>query len=329
MNEILKKLNADQPYRLSQIKKAIFHQLIENWDEAQNLPKTLRDELKKAYPLSFETKTWSHNNTTKALIDLGDVKIETVLMRHSDGRNAVCVSSQAGCQLGCVFCATGKSGFIRDLSADEILHQVLFFARLLKKENQRVSNVVFMGMGEPLLNLENCLNAIKTLNDKDGLYISARRISISTSGIIPGIKKLSKIDLPINLALSLHAPNDQLRSRLMPINRQYRLNEVIEELKKYLDASGRKIMFEYILIDGINDTPEHAVELVNILQDFSKKLFVLNLIPANAGGGFNPSPVANIKIFKETLEKYKIPFTQRHLYGSSISAACGELAGKE
>ena len=192
-------------------------------------------------------------DSVKAKITLKDgLEIETVLMRHRDGRNTVCVSSQVGCPLGCLFCATGKMGFKRNLTAEEILEQVIFFARFLKLEDGRVTNVTFMGMGEPFLNYDNVLNAIKILNDAKYFNIGVRSLSISTAGIIEGIKKLSDESLHVNLAISLHAPSDNLRKSLMPIDKKYPLPDVLVAVDEYIEKTKRKVMFEYVLIKGVN-----------------------------------------------------------------------------
>lgn len=220
--EKLKLVLEGQPkFRYKQVYQAIYNDLIGDWMENSTLPLSLREELNEECPLNIEAELFGSekSETQKALLTLADNnKVETVLMRHEDGRCTVCVSSQVGCPLGCAFCATGKLGFKKNLTVDEIISQVLFFARLLKKENIRVSNVVFMGMGEPFLNYDNVMAAIKILNDKDIFNIGARHISISTSGVIEGINKFIKEDLQINLAISLHAPNDNLRAQLMPID---------------------------------------------------------------------------------------------------------------
>jgi 23S rRNA (adenine2503-C2)-methyltransferase len=206
----------------------------------------------------------------------------------------------------------------------EIVEQVLFFARFLKKENKRVSNIVFMGMGEPFLNYENVLGAIRILNDKKGLNIGARHISISTAGITEGIKKLAEEKLQINLAVSLHAPNNDLRSKIMPINEKYYIEKILTAVDEYIKKTKRQVMFEYILIKDINDSDKFARELAALVK---KSLYFLNLILYNPTGllGFKPSSSARIKQFKEILRKNKIKFSQRFRFGEKIKAACGQL----
>ena len=313
-------------YRISQIKTAVFKNLISDWSEAKNLPLSLRKKLEKQFPLTIKAKTFVSRNkkTIKILITLKDgLNIESVLMRHKDGRNTVCVSSQVGCALACKFCATGKMGFKRNLEPKEIVDQALFFSRLLKKENARITNIVFMGMGEPFLNYENVIKAIRILNDKDGFNLGQRRFSISTSGIIEGIKKLSREKLEVNLAISLHAPNDQLRLGLMPINRKYPLAKVLGAVDDYIDKTHRKVMFEYLMIKGVNDTKDCARQLVCLMK---KKLYLVNLISYNPTGIFIPSPTAQIEKFKAALEKEGVKVTRRYRFGQGIKAGCGQLA---
>lgn len=328
-------------YRLRQAKKALFQDLIKNWQEATALPSDFRKELNEKCPLniSAEIIVSKDKNTVKAVITLEDgLKIETVLMRHKDGRNTVCVSSQAGCPLGCSFCATGKTGFKRNLGVWEIVGQVLFFARLLapersdggqarylKKSGEKVGSVVFMGMGEPFLNYQNVIEAIKILNDKNGFYLGARHFSISTVGITEGIRKLAEEKLQINLAISLHAPDDNLRSELMPINKKYPIKEILNAVDDYIKKTRRRVMFEYIMIKDLNDSAEHAEALAGIMK---KHLYFVNLISYNATGIFKPSSSLRIKKFKEILEKEKVAVTERYRFGEDIDAACGQLAAR-
>ena len=325
-----KKLQGEPKFRLKQMKKAIFVDLIEDWSDNTTLPKELKKQLLSEVPLVIDGKIMSSaaSDSKKALITFIDGRCaETVLLQHEDGRRTVCVSSQMGCPLGCLFCATGKEGFIRNLEAFEIVQQVLFFARLLKKTagHKRITNVVFMGMGEPFLNYENVISAVKILNDKECFDIGARHISVSTCGIIGGIKKLVKENLQINLAISLHAPNDELRSKLMPINKKYPLDALMQEVQQYVQNKDRRVMFEYVLIDGVNDLPKHATELASLVRH---KLFMVNLIRYNPTGNFRPSKSETIRKFKNILLNKGIHVTQRHSFGQDIGAACGQLAGK-
>jgi len=331
LEEVLKN---EPKYRLKQAREAVFKNFISDWKEATSFPKELREKLNKECPLEIKADVLvsKKENSVKAKITLkDDLKIESVLMRHADGRNTVCVSSQVGCPLGCLFCATGKMGFKRNLTSDEIIEQVIFFNRYLKKENLKVTNVTFMGMGEPFLNYDNVVKAIKILNNKDYFNISARSISVSTAGIIEGIKRFSQ-DLPqCNLAISLHAPNDELRRYLMPIDKKYPLPAVLKAVDEYIKRTHRKVMFEYVLIKDINDSDEHGRQLANLM---SKKLYFLNLILYNpigvfARGGPKLSPTKRIERFKTILAKNKINFVQRYRFGDDIQAACGQFAIRE
>lgn len=369
LNKLEKILEKEPAFRLKQVKKAVFRDLIEGWSEISTLPKNLREQLTKECPINelIEEKTLTSktepqakvekrfisstdNQTIKALFKLVEdgCRVESVLMRHGSTsspqafRITVCVSSQVGCSVGCEFCATGQQGFKRNLSSGEITDQVLFFARLLKKTKDkvgdevatssspfavaRVTNVVFMGMGEPFLNYDNVLEAIKILNDKDGFNLGARHISISTAGIIEGIKKLSDEKIQVNLAISLHAPNDELRTKLMPINKIYPIEKVLAAVDDYIKKTNRKVMFEYLMIDKVNDSEKEAEELVKIMK---KPLYFLNLISFNpvSHSTFKPSSGSKIKEFREILEKGGVSVTQRHRFGREIQAACGQLAG--
>jgi len=322
LNKILEK---EPSYRIKQVKLALYDGLIKNWNEVKTLPLSLRDTLNKECPLSIDAQVLASKdkNTIKALITLkDDLKIETVLMKHKDGRNTVCVSSQVGCPLNCAFCATGKLGFERNLGTFEIVEQVLFFSRHLKGKG-RVSNVVFMGMGEPFLNYDNVIESIKILNDKDSLNIGARHISISTAGVIEGINRLSEEKLQINLSVSLHAPNNDLRSELMPINDKHSIEELLESVDDYINKTNRKVMFEYLMLKDVNDSNIQAQELARLMRS---PLYFLNLIEYNPTGVFEPS--IRMKEFKELLEKRGVQVTQRYRFGQNIQAACGQLVSR-
>lgn len=326
LEEILK---SEPGYRSNQVKKLIFHDLIEDWEKATNLSLSLREKLKKEVLLDIKAKLFKSKDkqTIKGLIELEDgLKIETVLMLRNDKRSTVCVSSQVGCPLDCLFCATGKMGFQRNLTYWEILEQVLLFARYLKK--QRISNIVFMGMGEPFLNYDNVMEAIKTINDADCFNVGARKISISTAGIFSGIEKLSKEDIQINLSISLHAPNNQLRDRIMPINKKYPLSRVLDKADDYVKKTNRKVMLEYLMIKGLNDSLKEAEELYRLIKN--RPLYMVNLIRYNPTGGFKGSDTKTVKAFKDYLEKKGIFATQRYEFGKDIKGACGQLiAGGE
>jgi len=322
----------EQLFRLKQAERAVFTRLIADWDEATDLPENLRSHLKENVPL-VSTKEVSRGaskrgDSTKILLQLDDgPQIESVLMQHNDGRNTVCVSSQAGCPMRCEFCATGRHGFKRNLTHREIVEQVLHFARELNAKNERVSNVVFMGMGEPFHNYDEVMRAVRVLNGEDGLNIAARKISISTCGIVPGIRKLAVEPLQLNLAISLHAPNDEHRSALMPVNGTYPIDSVMREVEMYVGRTNRKVMFEYLLIHEMNDTIEHARQLVKLLGHNS--LYHVNLIRYHRTGKFVPSPKERRDAFHDHLQKNGMSVTHRVSFGEDIKAACGMLAGQQ
>jgi 23S rRNA (adenine2503-C2)-methyltransferase len=328
--KLLEEILVGQPkYRLSQVKRAVFHDLISSWEKATTLPKDLREKLEEECPIDIDPKISMSldENTVKALLTFGDgLDVETVLMRHK-GRNTVCVSTQIGCPLKCKFCATGKMGFKRDLTMSEIVEQILFFARYLVEQDQRITNIVFMGMGEPFLNYENVMSAIRYLNEKDTLNLGMRHFSVSTSGISDKIRKFADEDIEVNLALSLHAPSGDLRTQLMPVNKAHPLKEVLEALDYYQQKTRRKLMFEYIMIKDVNDTVFDAKLLAEIAR---KYICVINLIPYNSSPNspYKPSSAENIKRFKAILKEANINVTQRFNYGKDISAACGQLANK-
>lgn len=338
--EKLKEILKNEPkYRIDQVKKALFCDLISDWEQALALPKFLREKLAQEFSLYIKAKIFESKdgNSIRALITFEDgQKVESVLMRHQDktqkansskgkGRNTVCVSSQVGCKLGCVFCATGKLGFKRNLTSWEVVEQVLFFARLLKNNDESVNNIVFMGMGEPFLNYDNVIGAIKILNDKEGFNLGIRHFSISTAGIIEGIEKLAGEDMQVNLAISLHAPNNKLRSQLMPINKKYKIEEVLKAVDKYIEKTNRRVMLEYIMIKGVNDSDGCALELSEIAR---RPLCFVNLISYNPTGIFEPPSPERVKKFKQILEKRGVEATWRHKFGEKTNSACGQLAGK-
>ena len=340
-----KVLENEPKYRVKQAREAVFKKFISDWQEATFFPLELREKLNKECPLEIKADVLvleekkqknidtpisayaeigvSEPSSVKARITLkDDLQIETVLMRHKDGRNTVCVFSQVGCPLGCLFCATGKMGFKRNLIADEILEQVIFFERYLK-DSGRVTNVTFMGMGEPFLNYENVLKSIRILNNKEGFGIGARSISVSTAGIIEGIEKFAKEGLQLNLAISLHSPNNKLRTELMPISKKYSLETVLTTVDEYIKITKRKVMFEYVLIKDVNDSDQCAKELAKLMN---KKLYFVNLILYNATGVFKPSTTKRVEGFKKILKKEGVNFVQRYRFGDDIKAACGQFA---
>ncbi|MCK5567226.1 MAG: 23S rRNA (adenine(2503)-C(2))-methyltransferase RlmN [Actinomycetia bacterium] len=319
----------EKPYRLKQVHKAIFKDLLNNWDDATNLPLKLRGMLKEEFPLSIDARIIKskESDAVKAIVRVdGGVLVETVLMEHSTGRNTVCVSSQAGCALDCLFCQTGKLGYRRDLDSSEIIMQVLLFQRYLKDMGSSISNIVFMGMGEPFLNYDNVLEAVRAINDHEKFNIGARHISISTAGLPEKIKLFAGEKIQVNLAVSLNAPNDELRSRIMPLNLKYRLPELIKAVKHYIKKTNRKVMFEYVLIKGLNDSDENARELADLLKGI---LCLVNLIPYNGGPPLKPPSKVRIDAFKKILFENGLNVTQRSRFGADIDSACGQLVFDE
>jgi 23S rRNA (adenine2503-C2)-methyltransferase len=320
------------PYRADQVWSWLYLSLAPDFDAMSNLPCALRMELSRrwSFPGLHEvTRVYSRDGRTqKVLFELHDGEtIESVLM-HYERRRTVCVSTQVGCALGCDFCATGKSGFRRDLTTGEIVEQVLFFARDLLLHQRRVNNVVFMGMGEPLLNYENTRRAITILNDRRGFDLGARRMTVSTVGVVPGIDRLG-VELPqIGLSISLHAPDDSLRDRLVPINLRYPLSELLGACRRYVSRTNRRVTFEYALMDGVNDSADQARELAGLLGNL---LCHVNLIPLNAiaGSDLRQSKREQVDLFRSILESYHVPVTVRLGRGVDIEAGCGQLRSQK
>lgn len=325
-------LQTEPKFRFRQVYQALYGELISDWAQASVLPLNLRERLNQDCPLDITAEISvdsGDKSSLKALLTWADgVSVETVLMRHRDGRHTICLSSQAGCPLGCAFCATGQGGFFRNLSADEIVQQFIFWARFLKQENkgESINNVVFMGMGEPFLNYEQFIKAVKILNDPEKFNLGSRRMSVSTVGIVEGIKKLSTEKLQVNLAISLHAAVNSLREQLMPIAKKYSITSILKAVDEYIRKTGRRVMFEYIMIKNVNDGEDDALALAQLMK---KPLYLVNLIPYNPTGKFQASSPARIKEFKKKLESLGVAVTERHSQGRGISAACGQLAGKK
>ncbi|HEU5141981.1 MAG TPA: 23S rRNA (adenine(2503)-C(2))-methyltransferase RlmN [Solirubrobacterales bacterium] len=308
----------EPPYRAAQVWEWLARGA-GDYEEMTNLPAALRERLAAELPLStlsLRTEAKSDDGTVKALFETADGRpLEAVLMRYRDGRRSVCVSSQSGCSLTCTFCATGQMRFGRNLSADEILDQVLHFRRL-----EPVDHVVFMGMGEPTMNVDAVLAACERLPD---IGVSHRRTAISTVGWVPGIDRLAECEMPVALALSLHAPNDGLRSQLMPVNDRYPLSEVLAACERYRARRRRKVFVEYVMLDGVNDLPEHAWELAELLDP---RAYKVNLIPYNPTGAYNGSSPERIERFRAILAEHRLAATVRLTRGRDIDAACGQLA---
>lgn len=314
-------------FRTKQIFSWMHEKFVDGTDKMTNLPKTLREQIDEAGFLTIreETRLVSKDDgTIKFLFEMPDGQmIETVFMRYSYG-NSICISSQAGCRMGCKFCASTIGGLIRNLTASEMLEQVYMAMRLT---GERISNIVVMGTGEPLDNYDNLLRFIKLITDERGYNLSQRNITVSTCGIVPGMLKLAEEKLAITLALSLHAPTDEKRKNLMPIAYTYSLDEVISACKQYFEITKRRITFEYSLVKGKNDSMEEANELVRLIKGMNCHV---NLIPVNPikERDYEKSDNDSIQKFKLVLEKNSINVTIRRSVGSDIDAACGQLRRK-
>lgn len=313
-------------YRAKQVWAGL-HERLATPDELTDLPKGLRAKLAEALPPALAPeleRTGSDGGTTKWLWRLkGGATVEAVLMRYPD-RDTVCVSSQAGCAMACGFCATGQAGFERHLTSGEIVEQVARAARRSRDEGRRLANVVFMGMGEPLANYDATFAAIERIHDDLGL--SARHLTVSTVGLLPGIRRMATERLPVNLAVSLHAATDDLRSDLVPINRRYPLADLEVACAAYLRAKGRRLSFEWALIDGVNDTEEQAARLADLSLRLPLPAHV-NLIPLNPTPGYpvRGTPVAGVRRFRDRLAERGVNVTVRRTRGVEIEAACGQL----
>jgi 23S rRNA (adenine2503-C2)-methyltransferase len=293
---------------------------VASYDEMTNLPAALRAELPGTVPFStleVTSERIASDKTVKTLFRTADGHpVEAVLMRYRDGRRSICVSSQSGCPLTCSFCATGRMRFGRNLTPSEILDQVLHFRRI-----EPVDHLVFMGMGEPMLNLDNVLAAARRLPD---VGITHRRTTISTVGWLPELRRfVDEVEEPIRLALSLHSADDSLRTSIMPVNERYPLRDVLAECRRYYELRHRKVYIEYVMLAGVNDSPEHARQLAAVLDG---KIFKVNLIPYNPTGMYDGSSRETIGAFKHVLDRARIPTTVRLTRGRDIEAACGQLA---
>ena len=336
------------PFRAKQLAGWIYSSLAPDFAAMRNLPAALRaqleDEASIAGPAVRAEVKAKDGRTRKLLLELADGRtIETVLMLYpasgeSRARATVCVSTQAGCAYGCTFCATGQMGFDRHLTAGEIVAQVLHFARELRAQPwetpdgetiDRVSNLVFMGMGEPFHNYDNTLRAVRILNMPEGLNIGARHMTISTVGLVPGILRLAEEPLQVNLAISLHAPNDALRLKTMPVTRKYPIAQVLDACRTYAARTNRQVTFEYVLLAGVNDAPELARELATLLAPL-RQLCHVNLIPVNKTAASYTVPSGEaIRAFREALRAGGVSNSVRAERGDDIAAACGQLSTHE
>lgn len=317
----------DKKFRAVQILEWLYRKKVTSFDEMTNLSKLAIQTLKDNFiieGLNLKTKFVSNDGTIKFLFELYDGNlIETVLMRHNYG-NSVCVTSQVGCNMGCSFCASGELGKVRNLTLAEMALQVLYVDNYLNVENQRVSNIVVMGIGEPFDNYETLLKFLTVVNYPKGLEIGARHITVSTCGIVPKIYEFAEFPLQINLAVSLHAPTNELRSRMMKINKVYKIEELIKALKYYLDKTNRRITFEYILIKDVNDKDQDALDLIKLVKDIN---CYVNLIPYNEviTNPYKASSHERCEEFFEILRKHGVNATLRMEHGNDVAAACGQL----
>ncbi|MFJ8234414.1 23S rRNA (adenine(2503)-C(2))-methyltransferase RlmN [Ureibacillus sp. NPDC094379] len=325
------KENGEKPFRAAQIFEWLYEKRVKTFEEMSNLSKGLREKLSENFALttlSTIISQESKDGTIKFLFQLQDgYSIETVLMRHDYG-NSVCVTTQVGCRIGCTFCASTLGGLKRHLLAGEIVEQVVKVQQALDEVDQRVSHVVIMGIGEPFDNYDSMMNFLKVINHEKGLNIGARHITVSTSGIIPKIYQFADEQLQINFALSLHAPNQELRQQLMPIAKAYKLDKLMEAIRYYTDKTGRRVSFEYGLFGGENDSVEHAEELSKLIKGIKCHV---NLIPVNyvPERNYVRTPRNQIFAFEKVLKKNGINVTIRREHGSDIDAACGQLRAKE
>ncbi len=329
-----KKLRAwgEPDYRARQIWQAVYQQQVVSLQAATSLPDKLRQRLTTEFSLGNLTQVIelrsTDSNTIKVLFKLPDGKqIETVLMNYRK-RRTVCVSTQAGCAMGCHFCATGHMGLERNLTVGEIVAQALWASRLLRSEGRKLTNIVLMGMGEPFHNYANSLAALDRLNDTEGMAIGARHITLSTVGITPAIKRFAQAERQERLAVSLHAATDELRNRLLPINRRYPLVPLLATCREYIELTGRRLSFEWALIDGINDSTEQAQALCKLIAGM---LCHVNLIPLNPTSDYDEVPAGSAAAsrFKAQLDAVGIPTTVRVRRGLDIRAGCGQLRSQQ
>lgn len=315
--------------------RQIWHGLYRNyWNtpgEFSNVPSALRNRLNGILKFDILTQLMvvqsKDGETVKTLFQLHDNRaIEAVLMRYRK-RNTLCISTQVGCAMGCVFCATGQMGFKRHLSSGEIVAQVMHYAHLLHGQNEVITNVVLMGMGEPFHNYDNTMSAIDRLNDSDGFNLGARRFTISTVGLVPAIRRFAAEKRQVNLAISLHSADNALRTSMLPVNKPYPIEELLAACREYVSATGRRITFEYALVNEVNDTIDQARLLAERLKGLRCHV---NVIPLNPTPGFGGRPTTSqrAELFKETLGKFGIPCTIRLRRGIEIQAGCGQLASR-
>jgi len=323
-------LQVNEPkFRAKQIWEGLYQHCYSNWVDFSNLPISLRATLANQYKILSldpikENKTIDEK-TTKVLFQLADGNLIESVHLINKNRNTICISTQSGCPVGCAFCATGQNGFFRNLNTSEIIGQILFFSRRLQKIGQKITNIVLMGMGEPFLNYNAMLQSVKRFNDPNGINIGARKITISTIGIAEKIIKFADEQRQFKLAISLHAPNDKIREELIPIARKYPIQELLKSAEYYISKTNRRITYEYVLIDKINSTREHAQSLAELLKNQNCHV---NLIALNKNSHYKENPPNSKAIydFSNILLRNGISTTIRNSQGSNINAGCGQLA---
>jgi 23S rRNA (adenine2503-C2)-methyltransferase len=317
-------------YRLQQIYRAATKELLAEVGDVTVLPKELRATLA-AEKFSFDSvepvvvQNSNDKQTIKGLFRLHDGnEVESVLMQHRNDRNTICISSQSGCAFACAFCSTGQAGFTRHLTPSEIFDQARYFAMHLAKQGRKVSNIVFMGMGEPFHNYDSVMDAVKLLNDANGFGLGHRHITISTVGVVPQINQFADEGIQVNLAISLHAPTDEVRASIMPVNRKWSVSELMDAVRRYIDKSNRKVFFEYVMLDGVNDRPEDAEALARLMRG---PLYHVNIIPYNStpDAKLGATGDQRIRAFGAILEAKGVACTVRVPMGRDIAAACGQL----
>ena len=320
-----------KPFHAKQIFRWLYHKRINSFEEMTDISKKMIDQMKTDFeiePLIIRELQVSKDGTKKFLFEMKDgALVESVLMIFEYGFSA-CLSSQVGCNMGCSFCASGLLKKQRDLTAAEIVSQALMIQRELDKDGQRLGNIVVMGTGEPFDNYDNVMKAMSVINEPLGIEIGARHISISTCGLVPGIRRFAKENLQYNLAISLHAPNNELRNRLMPVNKAYPLEELFSALREYCELNNRRLTFEYLLLKGVNDSLKEANEIRDLLKGMNA---YINLIPYNKvkEKDFETSSDENALRFYDLLKKNHVAVTLRQKKGDDIDAACGQLRAKK
>ena len=315
----------EKKFKAMQVFEWLYIHKVYNIDEFTNIKKELREKLKNDFNTNFIRikKKEEGKLVKKYLFELEDNNyVEAVLMEHDYGKS-VCVSSQVGCNMGCKFCESGRLKKVRNLNTYEMVEQIILIENDIK---ERIQSVVIMGIGEPFDNYDNVINFIKIINHPKGLSIGARHITVSTCGIVPKIDEFSNLDLQVNLALSLHAPNDEIRNKIMPINKVYNISQIIHSLNRYIKKTNRRVTIEYVMLNMVNDSVDNAIELGNLLKGMN---VYVNLIPYNETNNIDFKKSERIDAFKNTLLSKGINVTVRREFGGNISAACGQLRSKE